>query len=112
MSFTGSGSSPVLRCGGDLAPPAAVRRVLFDRSPTGRDAGRVPVGSRRGRERPGVRGVLHGRALAGAGAVRAGRLLSGWVGATHVYEVAKLVVPAGLPARVAGRAVDAFGDGA
>ena len=46
------------------------------------------------------------------GAVRAGRLLSGWVGATHVYEVAKLVVPAGLPARVAGRAVDAFGDGA
>jgi exodeoxyribonuclease V alpha subunit len=46
------------------------------------------------------------------GAVRAGRLLSGWIGATHVYEVAKLVVPAGLPARLAGRAVEALGDDA
>jgi len=46
------------------------------------------------------------------GAVRARRLMSGWVGALHVYEVARIVVPAGLPARVAGRAVDALGGGA
>jgi len=46
------------------------------------------------------------------GAVRAGRLLSAWVGAAHVYEVAKLVVPAGLAARLAGRVVEALGDDA
>ena len=46
------------------------------------------------------------------GKVRAGRLLSGWIGAAHVYEVAQLVVPAGLRARVASRAVDALGDDA
>ncbi len=46
------------------------------------------------------------------GRVRAGRLLSGWIGVAHVYEVARLVVPAGLRARVASRAVDAFGDDA
>ena len=46
------------------------------------------------------------------GTIRAGRLLSAWIGAAHVYEVAQLVVPAGLRARVAARAVDAFGDDA
>ncbi|MFL6128415.1 MAG: ATP-dependent RecD-like DNA helicase [Mycobacteriales bacterium] len=51
-------------------------------------------------------------ALPKVGKVRAGRLLSGWIGAAHVYEVARLVVPAGLRARVAARAVDAFGDDA
>jgi exodeoxyribonuclease V alpha subunit len=51
-------------------------------------------------------------ALPRVGPARAGRLLSGWIGAAHVYEVARLVVPAGLPARVAGRAAEAFGDGA
>ena len=51
-------------------------------------------------------------ALPKVGKVRAGRLLSGWIGVAHVYEVAQLVVPAGLRARVASRAVDAFGDDA
>jgi exodeoxyribonuclease V alpha subunit len=46
------------------------------------------------------------------GAIRAGRLLSGWIGAAPAYQVAGLVVPAGLPARVAGRAVETFGDDA
>jgi len=46
------------------------------------------------------------------GTIRAGRLLSGWIGAAHVYEVAQLVVPVGLRARIASRAVDAFGDDA
>jgi len=46
------------------------------------------------------------------GTIRAGRLLSGWIGAAHVYEVAQIVVPAGLRARIAARAVDAFGDDA
>jgi exodeoxyribonuclease V alpha subunit len=51
-------------------------------------------------------------ALPKVGKVRAGRLLSAWIGAAHVYEVAQLVVPAGLRARVASRAVDAFGEDA
>jgi exodeoxyribonuclease V alpha subunit len=51
-------------------------------------------------------------ALPKVGKVRAGRLLSAWIGAAHVYEVAQLLVPAGLRARVAARAVDAFGDDA
>ena len=46
------------------------------------------------------------------GTMRAGRLLSGWIGAAHVYEVCQLIVPAGLRARIASRAVDAFGDDA
>jgi exodeoxyribonuclease V alpha subunit len=46
------------------------------------------------------------------GTIRAGRLLSAWIGAAHAYEVAQLVVPAGLRARIASRAVDAFGDDA
>ena len=46
------------------------------------------------------------------GKIRAGRLLSGWIGAAHVYEVCQIVVPAGLRARVASRAVDVFGDDA
>jgi exodeoxyribonuclease V alpha subunit len=51
-------------------------------------------------------------ALPKVGTIRAGRLLSAWIGAAHVYEVAQLIVPAGLRARVAARAVDAFGDDA
>ena len=51
-------------------------------------------------------------ALPKVGKVRAGRLLSAWIGAAHVYEVAELIVPAGLRARVAARAVDSFGDDA
>jgi exodeoxyribonuclease V alpha subunit len=43
------------------------------------------------------------------GPTRAGRLLSGFVSAGPVYEVAELVVPAGLDARLAGRAVDLLG---
>jgi exodeoxyribonuclease V alpha subunit len=43
------------------------------------------------------------------GAQRAGRLLSAWIAATPIYEVASLVVPAGLEARVAGRIVDLLG---
>jgi exodeoxyribonuclease V alpha subunit len=43
------------------------------------------------------------------GAQRAGRLLSAWIAATPTYEVASLVVPAGLDARVAGRIVDLLG---
>src|SRR4051812_48026111 len=43
------------------------------------------------------------------GAQRAGRLLSAFVAATPAYEVATLIVPAGLDARLAGRAVDLLG---
>ena len=51
-------------------------------------------------------------ALPKVGKMRAGRLLSGWIGAAGVYEVCQLVVPAGLRARIASRAVEAFGDDA
>jgi exodeoxyribonuclease V alpha subunit len=44
--------------------------------------------------------------------MRAGRLLSSFISATPAYEVAELVVPAGLDARVAGRAVDMLGPAA
>ena len=40
---------------------------------------------------------------------RAGRLLSAWIAAEPCYEVAQLVVPVGLDARVAGRVVDLLG---
>jgi exodeoxyribonuclease V alpha subunit len=43
------------------------------------------------------------------GPLRAGRLLSAWIAAGPAYEVAELVVPAGLDARVAGRVVDLLG---
>ncbi|WP_304046590.1 AAA family ATPase [Jatrophihabitans endophyticus] len=43
------------------------------------------------------------------GPQRAGRLLSTFIAATPAYEVAQLLVPAGLDARIAGRAVDLFG---
>jgi exodeoxyribonuclease V alpha subunit len=46
------------------------------------------------------------------GGVRAGRLLSSFIGAGSAYEVVELLVPAGLSARLAGRAVDVFGPGA
>ncbi|HKC28842.1 MAG TPA: hypothetical protein VKB75_12595, partial [Jatrophihabitans sp.] len=39
------------------------------------------------------------------GPQRAGRLFSAWIGAAPVYEVASLIVPAGVDARVAGRVV-------
>ncbi len=42
-------------------------------------------------------------------AQRAGRLLSSFIAAGPAYEVAELVVPAGVDARVAGRAVDLLG---
>ncbi|HEY3632210.1 MAG TPA: AAA family ATPase [Jatrophihabitantaceae bacterium] len=41
--------------------------------------------------------------------MRAGRLLSAFIGAAPVYELVELLVPAGLDARVASRVVDAFG---
>jgi exodeoxyribonuclease V alpha subunit len=43
------------------------------------------------------------------GPLRAGRLLSAWIAAEPTYEVAALIVPAGLEARVAGRVVDLLG---
>lgn len=52
------------------------------------------------------------RALPKVGAIRAERLLSAWIGAQTVYEVAELLVPVGIGAKVAARAVDTLGDGA
>src|SRR6266545_1774270 len=46
------------------------------------------------------------------GRVRAERLLSSWIGAHPTYDVAGLLVPAGLPARLAGRLVDVLGNAA
>ena len=46
------------------------------------------------------------------GAQRAGRLLSSFIAAQTVYDVVALLVPAGVDARVAGRAVDSLGPGA
>lgn len=51
-------------------------------------------------------------ALPKVGPTRAGRLLSGFIAAGPAYDVAALLVPAGLDARLAGRAVDALGPGA
>jgi len=54
-------------------------------------------------------------ALAGlprVGKQRAGRLLSAFIAAAPAYEVVELLTLAGLPARLAGRAVDSFGPGA
>ena len=51
-------------------------------------------------------------ALPKVGPVRAGRLLSAFLAAAPAYEVAELIVPAGLDARVAGRVVDLLGPGA
>lgn len=51
-------------------------------------------------------------ALPKVGKIRAERLLSGWIGSAASYEVAGMLIPAGLPARVAGRAVELLGDGA
>jgi exodeoxyribonuclease V alpha subunit len=48
-------------------------------------------------------------ALPKVGPLRAGRLLSAFIAAAPVYEVAEQVVPAGLDARLAGRAVEALG---
>ena len=45
------------------------------------------------------------------GTVRAGRLLSAFIAAGPVYDVVALLVPAGLDARLAGRAVDTLGAG-
>jgi exodeoxyribonuclease V alpha subunit len=52
------------------------------------------------------------RLLPKVGAQRAGRLLSSWIGAAPMYEVAMLIVPAGLDARIAGRVVDLLGPAA
>ncbi|WP_375499060.1 AAA family ATPase [uncultured Jatrophihabitans sp.] len=43
------------------------------------------------------------------GPQRAGRLLSSFIAAAPAYELAELLVPAGVDARIAGRAVDTFG---
>jgi exodeoxyribonuclease V alpha subunit len=43
------------------------------------------------------------------GALRAGRLLSSFIAAAPAYEVCELLVPAGLEARLAGRAVELLG---
>ena len=43
------------------------------------------------------------------GPLRAGRLLSAFIAAGPAYEVAQLIVPAGVDARVAGRAVEVMG---
>lgn len=51
-------------------------------------------------------------ALPKVGPTRAGRLLSAFVAAGPVYDVVALLVPAGVDARVGGRAVDALGPGA
>ncbi|TAM93622.1 MAG: exodeoxyribonuclease V [Jatrophihabitans sp.] len=51
-------------------------------------------------------------ALPKVGPVRAGRLLSAFVAAGPTYEVAALLVPVGLPARLAARAVDLLGPAA
>jgi exodeoxyribonuclease V alpha subunit len=48
-------------------------------------------------------------ALPKVGRTRAGRLLSSFIAAAPVYDVATLIVPAGLDARVAGRVVDLLG---
>ncbi|MDQ6656801.1 MAG: AAA family ATPase [Actinomycetota bacterium] len=43
---------------------------------------------------------------------RADRLYTSWIGAGHLWELAQILVPLELPARWAGRLVDALGDGA
>jgi len=43
---------------------------------------------------------------------RADRLYNAWIGAGHLWELAQILVPLELPARWAGRLVDALGDGA
>jgi exodeoxyribonuclease V alpha subunit len=60
-------------------------------------------------------GDVTAEALAGlpkVGQLRAGRLLSSFIAAQPAYEVVELLLQAGLPARLAGRAVDALGPGA
>jgi exodeoxyribonuclease V alpha subunit len=51
-------------------------------------------------------------ALPQVGSIRAGRLLSAWIGSAGTYETARLIVAAGLPARLAGRASEVIGDDA
>ncbi|MGH8960928.1 MAG: AAA family ATPase [Jatrophihabitantaceae bacterium] len=51
-------------------------------------------------------------ALPKVGPTRAGRLLSSFISTGPVYDVVGLLVPAGLDARAAGRAVDTLGPGA
>jgi exodeoxyribonuclease V alpha subunit len=46
------------------------------------------------------------------GQLRAGRLFSAYLAAQPAYEVVQLLLAAGLPARLAGRAVEIFGSGA
>ncbi|MDR1998739.1 MAG: AAA family ATPase, partial [Frankiaceae bacterium] len=52
------------------------------------------------------------RRLPRVGAQRAGRLLSGFLQAAPAYELVELLVPAGVDARLAGRAVDLLGPAA
>lgn len=51
-------------------------------------------------------------ALPKVGPTRAGRLLSSFIAAMPAFEVAELLVPAGISAKVAGRVVEALGAGA
>jgi exodeoxyribonuclease V alpha subunit len=51
-------------------------------------------------------------ALPKVGKLRAGRLLSTFIAAEPAYEVAGLLFRAGVPVRLAGRAIDAFGPNA
>ncbi|MDQ1749584.1 MAG: exodeoxyribonuclease alpha subunit [Pseudonocardiales bacterium] len=46
------------------------------------------------------------------GKLRAGRLLSAFIAAQPAYDLVELMLTAGLPARLGGRAVEAFGPGA
>ncbi len=65
----------------------------------------------------GIRGPddVSATALVGlpkVGTVRAGRLMSAFLAARPAYDVVELLLAAGLPARLAGRAVEAFGPAA
>ncbi|HEX5497544.1 MAG TPA: AAA family ATPase [Mycobacteriales bacterium] len=50
--------------------------------------------------------------LPGVGPVRAERLYSSWIGAGTAYQVTAMMVPVGLPARWAARAIDLLGEDA
>jgi exodeoxyribonuclease V alpha subunit len=50
------------------------------------------------------------QSLPQVGAKRADRLLSAWIGAGPAYDVVGLLLTAGLPARLAARAVDQLGE--
>ena len=66
--------------------------------------------ARRGRDRgPGGRLDRRLAELPKVGPKRAERLFTAWIAAGAVYELVSLLIPAGLEARLAGRAVDTLG---